>query len=175
MKIFLSLALMFIIMNTNGQTAKSDFDTIRVNKQIKEFPDQFDLSAPLKSCVTLNYIIIHGKNNLLRSVCSAGKKSLCPDSTAADSQVPENVKNLYLSAVMNEVITYKDSIAFVIVHLNREGVESYYSVRIFYLELGKWLNYGEDLYNNIRQARQSTTNRSDFFYEEFRQTQRNFY
>lgn len=168
--------LLFILsMNSYEQELSSDFKTITVNKRLSDFPDKFDLSSPLNSFITINYIFINGKDRLLRAVCSAGKKSLCPDSTAADSPVSDDIKNLHLNAVINEIVLYKNSVAFVISHMISEEKESYFSIRSFYLELGNWVNNGEDLRDDLTSARLFVRNGAELFFENFQWIQKNFY
>jgi hypothetical protein len=176
MKSSLSFILLFLlIISAYGQEFPSDFKTVTINKQLNQFPDQFDLSSPLASFVTFNYTFINGKDKLLRIICSIKHKSLLPDSTASDSQVSEEVKKLHLYATINQVIIYKDSISFVISHMIGENKGSYYSIRSFYVELGKWVNNGEDLCNDIRSARRFIINRAEIFFEDFQQIQKKFY
>jgi hypothetical protein len=169
MKIALSILLSFIfVLKSYGQDLSPDFKTISVNKKIREFPDQFDLSSPLNSFVTLKYIYINGKNRLLRSVNTIKNKLLFPDSSAQNSQVSEEKKNKYLNTIILEIIIYKDSIAFVI----NEDEESYYSVRSFYLELGNWVSSGESVLNSVEEARQFISDRAMLFFQDFRMVQK---
>lgn len=150
MKTIQLLILLFIIsVNSYGQELSSDFKKITVNKKIKEFPDQFDLSSPLKSCITINYIFINGKERLLRKASTIMNKEFCPDSTVSDSKVSEDKKNQYMNTTIKEIIIYKDSIACVISEIR----ESYFSLRDFTLENGKWVNLCEDARNSLLESR----------------------
>jgi hypothetical protein len=172
MKPFFALMSLFVIANANGQQFNSDFQTIAVNKKVKEFPDKFDLSSPLNSFITLRYVLMNGKDGLLRNICSAGKRSLLPDSTAPDSDVPEDVRQLYLNTTIQEIIMYKDSVAFVISQMFPEKGAAFYSVRNFHPEQGKWVNNGEDLFQDMESVNQYVRNRAEFFYKEFRSIQK---
>jgi len=128
----------------------SDFNTIYVNKKIKEFPDILDLSTPIKSCVSINYIMAHGKNNLWRKISSSNSQLFLPDTSAIDSNVSEDRKNRILNTTIRQAITFKDSISCVI----SETRDSDYSIRWLFFENGKWLNAGEDGRKSIEDARQ---------------------
>jgi uncharacterized iron-regulated protein len=132
-----------------GQDLSSNFKTITVNKKIKEFPDTMDLSSPLKACITINYIMINGKDRLWREVSTVKFKATMPDSTTHDSKVPENIKSLYLETTIKEIIYYKDSLACSI----SEVKQSNYLVRFYNLESNKWVNSGEDEKNSLENAR----------------------
>ena len=167
MKLFSAFISLFIIANANGQQFNSNFKTVSINKKVKEFPDRFDLSSPLNSFVTLKYILVNGKDGLQWKICSADKKSLLPDSTAPDSEVPEKLRELHLNTIIGEIILYKDSVAFVISHLFQDNGESFYSVRNFHPERGKWVANGEDLFTDIESANKYIRNSAGFFFRNF--------
>ena len=173
MKLFSALISFFIIANANGQQFDSDFRIITVNKKIKEFPDKFDLSSPLKSFVTLKYILINGKDGLQWRICSADKKSLLPDSTAPDSEVPESLRLVHFNTVIQEIILYKDSVAFIISQVPQGNGESFYSVRNFHPEKGKWVVNGEDLFPDIESTNEYIRNRAVYFYKDYELGQNN--
>lgn len=173
MKLFSALIFLFIIANANGQQFTSDFRTIAVNKKVKEFPDKFDLTSPLNSFVTLKYILMNGKDGLQWKICSPDKKSLLPDSTAPDSEVPENVRLVHLNTIIQEIILYKDSVAFIISQLSQDNGKSFYSVRNFHPEKGKWVVNGEDLFPDIESANEYIRNRAEYFYKDYQLGQNN--
>lgn len=144
---FLVLALMSIM--TYGQELSTGFKTVLVNKKIKDFPDTIDLSSPLKSCISINYIMINGKDRLLREVSTVRNRSIFPDSTAPDSKVKEDNKSKILETTIKEILIYKDSISCAISEIR----DSLYSIRSFYLENDKWVNGGEDGRNNMEESR----------------------
>jgi hypothetical protein len=175
MKNFLSFVFLFtLILNTYGQGSSKDFKSITVDKQVKEFPEQFDLGTPLNSFITLNYIYINGTDHLLRAVNTIKNNSLFPDSTAPNSHVPDDEKEKYLDTKINEVIIYKDSVAFVI-SKTEDVLQFYYSVRSFYFEAGKWVTSGERTAENIEDARQFISSHIDGYFTEFRLIQKEFY
>lgn len=140
-----------------GQELSSDFRTIQINKKIKEFPDTLDLGSPLKSCVTINYIMINGKDRLWSEVSTIKFKNSFPDPTTPDSKVNEELKSLFLETTIKEIIYYKDSIACTISEINGSN----YLIRFFYLENSKWVNAGEDEIKDLENARQSFKNYAD--------------
>lgn len=172
MKILL-LILFVLVKNCYGQDLSIDFKTIPVGKNVKEFPDNFDLNSPLNSFVTFKYASANGKNGLLQSVNSIKTKRYFPDSTATNSLVPADERNRYLNIKINEVIIYKDSVAFVISQDEDIEKQSYYSIRSFYLEGGKWVTSGESTAKSIEQAHQFISDRAILFYEDFQSAQKN--
>jgi hypothetical protein len=163
----LFISLVVLIVKAYGQDFSSDFKTIVINKKVHDFPDKFDLSSPLSAFITFRYTLLNGRNNLLRQICSVSKQSEIPDSI---SEVPNDEKSIYLNARINEIHIYKDSIAFVI--SKYEGGD--YSIRIFYLELGKWLNVAEERRSHIEAARQFIKNRIEVIYDEYLEIYANF-
>lgn len=155
MKTSLSLFLTIILsINSYCQGLTSDYRTLPINKAIKSFPDIFDLSTPLKSCISFNYILVKGKDCLLSTASTERYKSILPDSTVSDSKVSEAYKNSVLNSIVREVVYYKDSVACVIV----QRKDSLFSIRTFNLEKGKWVNNGEDERKSIVSSRKQFAN-----------------
>jgi uncharacterized iron-regulated protein len=144
----LVLALMSII--SYGQDISEEFKTIVVNKKIKDFRDTIDLSSPLLSCISINYISIKGKNSLWREVSTVRLKESMPDSTVPDSEVTEERKSRILETTIKEIIYYKDSVACAITEIR----DSLYSIRYFYLEFDKWVQGGENGRKSLEASRQ---------------------
>ncbi len=147
-----------------GQKVSSDFKTIEINKKIKDYPDRIDLSSPLKTCVSVYYLMAHGKNCLWRKISCKSIQLFLPDTSAVDSNVPEDRKNSFLNTTIRQVITFKDSIACVI----SERRDSDYSIRWLYSENGKWVNGGEDGRRSIEEARQLVEKGADNNLKELR-------
>lgn len=144
----LVLAMMSII--SYGQDLSKELKTVVVNKKIKDYPDIIDLSSPLKSCVSVYYISINGKNSMWHELSSERLKANMPDPTVPDSEVSEDRKSRFLETTIKEIILYKDSIACAICEIR----DSLFSIRPFYLENGKWLQGGENRGKNIEELRQ---------------------
>ena len=63
MKMKIAISVMFLsILLSCGRNVATDFKTIQVNKKVKDFPDELDLSSPLKSALSINYLMINGKD-----------------------------------------------------------------------------------------------------------------
>lgn len=106
--ICLQVILLFLFLSCNRDNP-TDFKTINVNKKVKEFPDEADLSSPLKSAITINYLSVHGKKSMWRQISSEIIKPFFQDTTAGESNVTEMEKNKYLNTIIREIITYRDS------------------------------------------------------------------
>jgi hypothetical protein len=148
-KNLLLLLLSMLLLAGYAQTLSSDFKTIQINKKIKEFPDSFDLSSPLKALITFSYVNFNGKDRLLREVSTLRYRSEFPDSSAPDSQVSELRKSRILETIIKEIIYYKDSVACAI----SEVRDSLYSIRTFNLENSLWVQCGEDERKSIYESR----------------------
>jgi hypothetical protein len=166
MKIALLLPLLFLLSpKSNGQELSSAFTTIPVNKQVKEFPDKYDLSSPLKSCISYYYLLINGKDHLLQETSTLKNKYYLPVPQSPDSKLSEEEKANYLNSVIREVITYKDSFACSILEIR----PSYYLIRGYNLENGKWVNAGEDGRKSIEESRQHFIKYASTHLQELRQ------
>jgi hypothetical protein len=150
MKSILSTSLLIVLyLNGIGQNQTSDFVTTTVNRKVKEFADKFDLSSPLLSEVTFSYIMINGKDGLMRQASSMKSKFSFTDSTVKDSEVPQSFRELLLNTIIKEYIIYKDSLACTI----SLQPDSSYDIRWFDLENGKWLNTGDDGKSSLQKSR----------------------
>ena len=149
MKTNLSILLLLLSVVVFGQEFSSDFKIFPVNKMVKDFPDKFDLSSPLNSGVTFTYIILNGKDGLLKQASTARYKYTSPDADAPDSEVKESTKNIYLNSIIREYITYKDSVACIITGVS----DSNFSIRFLSNENGNWVNCGEDIKRSLAACR----------------------
>jgi uncharacterized iron-regulated protein len=162
MKIVLAFILAFIpFLNGHGQVASTDFETIPVNKPIKEFNDAYDLSSPLNGCVSFNYLMINGRQGRLRSASSQRIRHYFAGADAPDSAVSEKSRNNLLNMQVIEVVKYKNEVAGVI----GRYPESFYSIRFMSCEDGLWLNAGEDMGESVAEARQKIAKRAPVFYD----------
>ena len=151
MKMKIAISVMFLsILLSCGRNVATDFKTIQVNKKVKDFPDELDLSSPLKSALSINYLMINGKDSLWRQISSEVIKPLLPDTTTAESYVTESEKNKYLNTLIREIITYRDSVACVISEIR----DSSYTTRWLYKEHSNWVNRGEDERKSIQESEQ---------------------
>jgi len=151
--------LLLCFLHSPAQELSSDFKIVPVNKRINEFPDKFDLTSPLSSCISFNYLLINGKDGLFRSASSRRIQAYLPDSKAKDSKVSEKSRNNYLNKLINEVVIYKDSIACAISVYS----ESLYSIRYLSLENSRWVNAGEDVGTSVADSRQQFARKAPLF------------
>jgi len=140
--LFSILVICCVIMTMNGQS-------IIINKQLKDFPDTYDLSTPIKAGVTISYFSVNGKESLWRDASAYRIKEYIPKDNVPDKTVNEVDKMRLLNDTIKEVIIYNDSIACMIQNYN----SSYYSIRYLVFEDGKWLNVGEDIGKGLEDSR----------------------
>lgn len=148
-----NISLLFFIMlhlNSFEQELSQNFKIIQIDKKLIDFPDTLDLSSPLKSFITISYIMANGKNHLWRSVSTQKIKYFLPESTAPDSKLSATERVYFLNSIIKEIIIYKDSVACVISQFR----ETRYRIRGMNLENGKWVNIGEDVEESLESAKQ---------------------
>jgi len=158
-KLFVIL-LMFLAVNSYGQQFSSDFKSIQVNKKLRDFPDKFNLSSPLNACITLINIVVNGKDGLLRSVSTVLNET--PEPTAPDSKFNEQEKERILNATIKEVVVFKDSVACCIIELGKSD----FSLRVFLLENGKWVNRCEDGRMSLKESYRYCSKFANYFHHE---------
>ncbi|MFA6482973.1 MAG: hypothetical protein WCW62_10370 [Bacteroidales bacterium] len=150
MKIFLLTitASIFISVLSIGQSLSGDFEILKVNKLQKDFPDEFNLSSPLKSRITLGYIWINGTDGLYRKIRIQSGKIFDPPEKTPNKVVSENARNFYLNSTISEIILYKDSLACAITRYK----ESRYSCEYFELDKNQWLYSGGDPCSSLEEC-----------------------
>ena len=151
----LGILLLFSSVALNAQQRDYDFKTIEINKIVRECPDKFDLSSPLNSYGYFKYLLSQGKQGLYRSVNSYKIQSYFLKENAPDAIIKEEKKESILNIKINEIVIYKDSVAGVFTDPPaKSGIPlPMQIIAILRLEDGKWLNAGEDLGNDINDAR----------------------
>ena len=157
MKQVFAFAILLIFLSTiiNAQNAEKDFKTNVINKKVNEYPDHFDLSSPVNSFITFKYLKSEGKQGLYRSVNSYKFRHYFPKENAPDAIVKEETREKLLNTKINEIVIYKDSVAGIITDPPAKSAIKLPMQIITYLTLeeGKWLNAGENLGNDIGDAR----------------------
>jgi len=154
---FLLLTILYLFYSgTKAQEKTEYFKTTVINKKIIEYADEFNLTTPLKSFITFNYLYANGKAGLLRQASSATIKGFMPKSGAPDLKRPDEMRNEIMNSIIKEMIVFKDSIACII----SGGADSLYSMRYFFRENGFWRNTGEDLAKGLTGARNRFTAKS---------------
>lgn len=153
--LLLVLPNMMICQNTDVETKhapslQQDFTTTYISKHVNEFPDTFDLSSPIKACITCYYLSINGKNSQWNNVNTIDFKK---QKLSADSEVSEKRKSFLLNSIIEESIIYKDTVACVI----SQTPNKVFSIRWFYFENGNWVNAGEDARPGIEECRTDFT------------------
>jgi hypothetical protein len=145
MKRFISiLAICSTVTAVNAQS-------VIINKQLKDFPDTFNLSTPLYAGITCSYLIVNGKENRWRDASVYMTREYLPKSNALDRTIKETTKKRMLNSQIKEVIIYKDSVACMITQIDSAS----YSIRTLGFEDGKWLNIGEDMRRDMESSRET--------------------
>jgi len=137
------LAVCCVMATVNAQS-------ISIDKQLKDFPDIYDLSTPLNAGITCSYLIVDGKENLWRDASTYMIREYLPKAKATDRTVDKADKTRMLNGTIKEVVIYKDSVACMITQID----SAYYSIRLLGFENSKWLNIGEDLGRSIEKSKE---------------------
>ncbi|GHT66400.1 hypothetical protein AGMMS50239_27810 [Bacteroidia bacterium] len=122
----------FVSYPAKSQILEEDYKIIPVNKNLKDFPEKYDVSSPLNTFLIYNYTIGNGKSEDLIALSSLRIKNKITDNTR---RLSEKELNKYIQ----EVVIYKDSVAAVISSYE----DSLYTCWYFSRENGQWLNTGE--------------------------------
>ncbi len=144
----LVLFVYLITINVQGQT--TELRIIKIDKNLSDYKNQYDLSTPLKSFITFKYLQSEGKKSKYRSVNSFRIRGAFPQENTADIEVADEKKRSILNKKIKEVLYYKDSVAAV---LSPYVAEPMYIIYYYSLEDGKWLGAGEGLGNDLNDAR----------------------
>ena len=131
-------------------SAAVNAQSISINKQLRDFPDIYDLSTPLNAGITCSYFLVNGKEYLWRDASSYSIREHLPKGNTPDRVVSEASKMRTLNGTIKEVIVYKDSVACMITQID----STYFSIRILVYEDDKWLNMGEDLGRGLENSRE---------------------
>jgi len=141
-KLFTILVLFCVICTLHSQS-------LIINKQIKDFPDVYDLSTPLNAGVTMYYFMINGTDNLWRDASVSMYRIGKQNDEISNKKVSKKNKTQLLNDSIKEVLIYKDSAACMITKMSNTR---YYRVRNLVFENGKWVNLGEDIRSSIEES-----------------------
>lgn len=145
-----TILLIVISTITNAQYDEKNTRSSEISKKVNEYPNRYDLSSPLNSFITFKYLQSEGKQSLYQAVNSYRIRGFFPKPGSPNIEVnKKNIENL-LNTKIKEVIVYKDSIAAVIT----EYSEPMCIITYLSYEDGNWLNAGEDLGNDLNDARE---------------------
>jgi hypothetical protein len=132
---FLLLVFIFCFSKSYAQL----FNVTNINKQVREYQEQYDFSTPLDAYLSFQYIQANGKQSMMRSV-SSYKVQPFFSKNETDINISEGYRNELLSRTIKKVITYKDSVAAIVTTYR----DSLYVFRYFNWENNQWVNGGED-------------------------------
>ena len=138
------LALSILMLSVIGLRSQEspDIKKTSINRKVSGYSLAIDMETPLKSFLSMQYILTTGKQNLWSEISSFQLKNSVSDSNAPDKAVTEEAKKRELNMLIEEVVTYKDSVAAVIY---RGASQSERYIYWCGLENGKWKNMGQDL------------------------------
>jgi len=148
-QIFIGILIFLFGINIKAQQISNDYKTFEINKTVKDFPDEFNLSLPLKSFIYFKYLKSQGKQGLYRSVNSYKIQGFFPKENAPDITIDDAKKESLLNTKINEIIICRDSVAGII----SDFQSPMQVITYLTLEDGKWLNAGEGLGDDLNDAR----------------------
>ena len=146
-KLSLLCLFLFIVSGSYGQFNSGDFKTIVINKKVKEFPLQVNLSTPLDSYLSREYAMYSGKNRLWSDISTYAFARYF-DPQAPDSEVSKDKQEVILNQDIKEIVLFKDSVAAVLAY--DETIPAYY-VSYSRIEEGRWVNTGQNRFNTVEE------------------------
>jgi hypothetical protein len=135
---------LILLLTTFCASCALQAQTTIVNKQLKDFPNVYDLSTPLSAGVTIEYLIINGTDKWRESSVSMNNAS-----KVVEGIKDKGFKKRLLDGIVKEVIVYQDSVACMILQISPDD----YSLRLLCFENDKWLNRGNDRKRTIEESR----------------------
>lgn len=145
-----------------SQIEENDFKQVPVNRKVKEYSLEIDLSTPLSSYLSREYIMVSGKERLWHEISTYAFDYLF-DANVPDKTVSPESQEQILERRITQVLTYKDSVASVISYQEQEG--NYYT-NFCVLEDGLWRNRGQNYYATEEVAIRESKRILPIFYEE---------
>jgi hypothetical protein len=156
--------LLFLTISIFAQNLSSDYKVISVNKTVGELAFNNPYGSPLENYVTRMHLWIEGKYEPIHSemIDAVIRQS---EAKQYSKQAAENL----LSSKIEQIVTYKDSIA--LVFRKEKSDPDYYLVGFSQWEDGKWLSRGEDFCfaKNMNEAAQYIESKSTAILKSLRQ------
>ncbi len=125
-----------------------DFQMTDIGKRVLEYPDRQDLSDPLNSFISFQFLKAEGKNSRFRSVNSYRIRGFFPPPEAPDSDIKKESREAILKTKIIRIIFYKSSVAGIITPYQGPLCIITYMSK----ENGEWLSAGEDMGNDLDDA-----------------------
>ncbi|MDO9254934.1 MAG: hypothetical protein Q7U54_05410 [Bacteroidales bacterium] len=144
-KILIGILIVLLFeINLKAQQISNDYKTFEIDKTVKDFPNEFNLSSPLKSFICFKYLKSEGKQGSYRSVNSYKIQGSFPIENASNITIDDAKKEALLNTKIYEIIIYNDSVAGIITDFQ----PPMQIITYLTLEDGKWLNAGEGFGGN---------------------------
>lgn len=125
-----------------------DFKIQTIARQVREFaPDSINLSSPLDYYISRAWVTMSGKERLWADISTS---KFMFDADAPDRDTDDNIRNYVLNETIEEIVTYRDSVAAI---LTRPDGDDMILINNCWIEDGRWVNGGQGLAENIEEAR----------------------
>lgn len=157
-KIRLGFLLLFLTVLVQAQITMTDCVITKIQKPVRNYTLQIDLSTPFNSYLTREYISYSGKNSLWQSISTYEFRNIF-DPEAKDKQTTEQEKERVLNRMIEECIVYKDKTGVIISY---DSTYSGYLLNSVRNENGRWVNSGQDLKSNLEEAQKKALQLMDF-------------
>jgi peptidase E len=128
-----------ILVNKDALSV-NDYQTIEVNKAVREYAEINNQDSPINAFISFKNIAAKGQQSKFRALSSLVQQSKMNEDTP-DKIADEKYRNKQLNTLVNKVFIYNDSLAGVV---NRM-YDDYYGLWYFFKEDGKWMSVGEDM------------------------------
>ncbi|MFV0419109.1 MAG: Type 1 glutamine amidotransferase-like domain-containing protein [Dysgonomonas sp.] len=120
--------------------AVGSYESIIVDKTVKDFVELSDKSTPLNSFISIKYIFATGKDSKYIDFVSEHIKARLPE-LKDNSNINEKRKNEILDTPISRVLIYNNSLAGII---SKAG-DDLFGLWFFYKENNEWRSAGEDI------------------------------
>lgn len=147
----LLISILIILTFQSSVNAQEPLRILPVDRNLNEYPAQYDLSTPLGSFITFKQLQANGKVGRYGEVNSYRIRGAFPKKGGPSVQVGVSTRSEILDKNITEVIYYGDSVAAVLSPFN---VAPMYIIYFYSLEGGEWLGAGEGLGNDLSDARE---------------------
>jgi hypothetical protein len=131
-----------------GQQSASDVRVSEFSTRVRDYPNRFDLSDPLRAYVSLQYLKSEGKAGRFRDAASYRTRAFYPSPEAPDRAVPPAQRDAILDTPIRAVVYFRDNVAAVVTPFRDSMLLITYLTR----ESGQWRHAGEDIGSDLANA-----------------------
>jgi hypothetical protein len=126
----------------------TDVRVVRLSTRVRDHPNRFDLSTPVRAFVTMQYLKSEGRASQYRAAASYRTRGFYPPADAPDEAVTPDRRRSMLETPILALLLYGEDVAAVITPFQ----DAMFLVTYLTRERGEWRHAGEDLGNDFDNA-----------------------